>query len=153
MTRSRDLGTQAESAVRDVFIADGFPHCERRALHGAYDKGDLSGLIGICVEVKGGRSAELASDGQVVAWMTETEVERQNSGSDYGLLVMKRSGYGPARAADWWCVVPAWQFLSLLGIPQHPLTGSAPVRLHLATAIRLLRLAGYGDQIDKDIAA
>lgn len=143
---SKAKGTDAEVAVRNVFIDNGFPHCERRALNGALDKGDLSGLIGICVEVKGGTAAELASPAQIDKWLQETETERQNADADYGLLVMKIRGVGYARAELWAAVLPAWQFLSLAGIRDcPPVLDPAPIRLHLRDAVALLRLAGYGD--------
>lgn len=144
--RSKKIGTAAESAVVTYLRGNGFHGAERRALAGAFDLGDVTGLGPICVEVKAGAAAATASDGQVIDWLVETEVERQNSNSDYGLLVMRRSGYGPARVGMWWAVLPAWQFLSLAGIPRcPPVLDPAPIRLHLRDAVALLRLAGYGD--------
>ena len=37
VTRSKDIGTRAETAVVRYLAAHGFPAAERRALHGATD--------------------------------------------------------------------------------------------------------------------
>lgn len=151
--RSKNIGTAGESAVRDYFRGNGFHGCERRALHGAFDLGDLTGIGPLVAEVKAGSAAARASDGQVASWLDETEVERQNARADYGLLVMKRAGIGPARAGEWWCVLPAWQFLSLQGIHQPRIPADVPIRLHLRDAVTLLRVAGYGDALTDKAAA
>lgn len=156
MNRSKSIGTAAESAVVGYLRANGFHGAERRALAGAFDLGDIVGLGPLCIEVKAGAAAINASDGQVAAWLLETEVERQNSDADYGLLVLKRKAIGPGRAGEWWAVLPAWQFLSLVGVHIHSLAryaGEAPIRLLLRDAVTLLRLAGYGDTLESETAA
>ncbi len=138
-TRPKDIGTRAETAVVRVLASSGFPHAERRALAGAYDLGDITGTPGIAWEVKGGKAAKTASDGQVDAWLRETETERVNARADVGILVMQRAGYGPERAGRWWAII--WL---------HQINAHAPdmaVRVHLDDAIRFLRANGYGDVI------
>jgi hypothetical protein len=149
--RSKQIGTAGESAVRDYLRVNGFYGCERRALNGTHDLGDLTGIGPLVVEVKAGAAAARASDAQVRAWMVETEVERMNADADFGLLVMKRAGIGPARAGDWWCVMPTWQFLALHG--HHRSNSNLPVRMHLSTAVLVLRAAGYGDALTETAAA
>lgn len=153
MNRSKALGTAGETAVVNYMRAHGFATAERRALAGVFDLGDVTGVPGLVVEVKSGQAAANASDGRIAAWMTETERERDNADADFGLLVLKRAGIGVLRAGEWWAFLPAWQFVALLGVPGHAFSSNHPVRLHLRDAITLLRLAGYGDSIDKDIAA
>lgn len=107
--RPKQIGTAAESGVRNAFIAAGFGDCRRVALAGSADCGDLfvtapSGTV-LCVEVKAGRAAETASTAQVAEWLAETERERMHSGADLGVLVRKRAGYGASRAGQWWCEV------------------------------------------------
>ena len=64
MTRSRrtakQAGTSWESAIRDYLKERGWPHAERRARTGAKDQGDLTGVIGVCIEAKNTNRIELA---------------------------------------------------------------------------------------------
>jgi len=144
-TRPKDIGTAAETAVVRFLRTAGFPHAERRALTGALDQGDITGTPGIAWEVKGGQAAKTASDGQVAQWLAETETERLNARADIGILVMARAGCGPANTGRWWAVLP---FLHVA--PQVALAADTaalsiqPVRVHLATACRMLQVAGYG---------
>lgn len=155
MARPRDIGTVAESAVVTYLRPHGWPYAERRALAGAWDLGDITGTPGIVWEVKGGRTAETASDGLISDWLEETERERANAKAFYGILVTKRAGYGPARAASWWAhaTLPTLHTLtrSTLGTPEQ-LTG-ASVRMHLSTMVTLLRAAGYGEPLVEAVAA
>lgn len=141
VNRSKNLGTAAETAVVRYLRANGFPQAERRALAGSYDLGDVTGIPGVVIEVKGGQAAKTASDGQVTLWLAETERERVNARADVGILVMSRSGIGPSRAGSWWAVVRLDQFVTIGGFPLPAHT----VRMHLSDAIRLMRTNGYGD--------
>ena len=136
--RSKAKGTAAESAVARVMRANGWPDAERSALHGAKDRGDLTGIGQVCVEVKGGHAAEQASDGQVLAWMAELDTECVNKGADLGVLVMKRKGVGHGNAERWWAVM--WLQDATGGVGR----GDIPVRMTLADACRVLRALGYG---------
>lgn len=144
---SKNKGTLAETAIVRYLRANGFSGAERRALAGAFDLGDITGCGPIVFESKAYKSG--ASDGQVAKWLAETDLERQNADADYGLLVMKRPGIAGSRAGEWWAVLPAWQFVSLIGRPgaAAPIE-NAPIRLLLRDAVTLLRLAGYGDDLD-----
>jgi hypothetical protein len=143
----KNIGTAGETAVVRVFRHNGFPGAERRALRGTLDCGDLTGLGPLCVEVKAGKAAKTASDGQVAAWLAETETERINARAEFGILVMARSGIGAANAGRWWAVMDMGDLHALmLKRPiAEPRSGLQPVRLHLDGAIALLRRAGYGD--------
>ena len=136
MSRSKDIGTAAESAVVRVMRASGWPDAERAALHGAQDRGDLTGIGAVCVEVKGGHRAETASDGQVLAWMAELDAECVHKGADVGVLVLKRKGVGAANADRWWAVM--W----LADVAPEYDCG-IPVRMTLADACRVLAALGY----------
>jgi hypothetical protein len=131
---SKALGTQAETLVTRYLQENGFGTAERRALHGTYDLGDITGTPGICWEVKSGHAAETASDGLINAWLAETEAERKNAKAVVGVLVVKRKGKGSA--ADWWAI--EWD-----GHPEH----RYPVRYLLKDYVRLLRQDGYGDEL------
>lgn len=147
--RPKDIGTAAESAVVRFLRANGFPNAERRALRGTYDCGDVTGIPGVVIEVKGGKAAKTASDGLVAEWLAETEVERVNARADIGILVIARAGIGPANAGRWWAVLQADNFTELVvGIGVDSPVHSHPVRMHLSDAAAMLRCDGYGDPIE-----
>jgi len=142
MSRSGDIGTKTAESVVRVMRANGWPDAERSALHGAKDRGDLTGIgRGLCVEVKGGHAAEQASDGQVLAWMAELDTECVHKGADVGVLVMKRKGVGHGNAERWWAVM----WLHDIAVdPWDECPRGIPVRMTLADACRLLRALGFG---------
>lgn len=145
MTRSKDIGTRAETAVVRYLQAYGWPHAERRALAGAHDLGDVTGTPGIVWEVKARKA--LISDRDVDGWMDETETERRNAGAAWGVLVVRRSGVGEGHAGRWWAYLPAGDVAELvteLGtfVPHGRL--KFPVRMLLSDAVSLLHGAGYG---------
>ena len=142
MSRPRDIGTKAESAVVAVLRANGFDTAERSALHGNRDQGDITGTP-VCWEVKGGHAAEQASDGQVLAWMAELDTECVHKGADVGVLVMKRKGVGHGNAERWWAVMWLADIGEAYGCRHGPLAG-VPVRMTLADACRVLSALGYG---------
>lgn len=143
--RPKDIGTAHTTAVIRYLRLNGFPHVELRNQAGAHDLGDIVGCPGIVWECKGGKAAEQASDGQVADWMFETEVERINARADIGVLVLKRKAIGGTRAGLYWAVVPVGFF--------HGRTVGAPVRLHLAELVNLLRHRGYGDPLEDEVTA
>lgn len=155
MTRPKDIGTSAETAVVRFARGAGFPGADRLTLSGTADRGDVrltTGLTaGVVVEVKGGKAAEGASDAQVAAWLDETERERVNAGAAVALLVTKRKGHGAARAGAWWAHVRLGTFVRWHGsfLLAQRLDGAAaavPIRMRLDDALHLLRAAGYGDE-------
>ncbi|MDN3356041.1 hypothetical protein [Actinomadura sp. DC4] len=156
MSKSKDIGTRAETAVVRFLRAHGFPQAERRALAGVHDLGDIIGTVGICWEVKARNRP--VTDGQINAWLAETETERINSGADIGVLVVRRPGVGEANAGRWWTAmrldqlgeIVAWSLAKTLGEQAGPfsLLDPAPVRMLLADAVQLIRTAGYGDPIE-----
>jgi hypothetical protein len=99
MTRSKAKGTAAEVALVGALQRLGWPHAERRALSGIYDKGDTTGHPGLVFECKDAKTWNAA------AWMRETEVERVNAKADYGILVVKVPGIGYPNAEKWLTVM------------------------------------------------
>ena len=139
VNKSGNIGTAAETAVVRVFNANGFPHVERRRLRGNKDCGDLSGIPGVVVEVKGGNAARNASDRLIESWLDETQVETVNAGADIGVLIVARRGIGPANAGQWWAITRN----------RHGMT----IRYYLADYLRWLRILGYGEPLtDADAA-
>ena len=143
--KPKQIGTMAETAVVRYLQKNGFPHAERRALRGVHDAGDVTGCPGLCVEIKGGDAAKVASDRQIEAWLTETDLEVLHARADVGILVMQRAGYGAARCDSWWVAIRMRYFT--------PASANGPladvwVRMTLDVAVRWLRVNGYGAPLD-----
>lgn len=146
--RPRDIGTWTTTSVIRYLRANGFPGAELRNQAGEHDKGDIVGIIDVGIECKGGKAAENASDLDVERWLAETETERINANAEIGLLVMKRKGIGRERAGQWWVVMPRWTLELLCGYAFADMEDTAPVRMHLADVVTLLRREGYGDPVE-----
>lgn len=108
VNRPRQKGTEAESAVAEYLRTHGWPYAERRALNGSLDKGDITGIPGLAVEVKYANAGIRMGE-----WMSETGIERLNANADHGILVIKPSGMGMARVALWLAVMVNADFLAL----------------------------------------
>lgn len=106
MSRQRAKGTAAESAVVD-YLKPLFPYVERRVGNGTRDRGDLTGIPGVCVEVKNCARMELAQ------WVDEAEVERVNADAEIAACWHKRKGTtDPGR---WYVTMTGETFRALLG--------------------------------------
>jgi Holliday junction resolvase len=90
MSASKRKGTSWERAVVDFLISSGWPHAERRALHGTQDKGDVVGIPGVVIEAKSQARHSLAE------WLDEAEVERVNASARIGVAWFKRRGHTSA---------------------------------------------------------
>jgi hypothetical protein len=150
MSRSKAIGTAAESAVVRYLRDHGFPAAERRALRGQLDAGDVTGLGSLVVSVKGGRMAESAAPVQVDKWMGELRTQTANANADYGLLVVKRIAVSHMRAGLWWAWLDLHTIIELSGGPgRRDIYAPDPlIRMTLADAVALLRHAGYGDPVE-----
>lgn len=107
MSKAKDIGTRAETAVRNYLLSVGYNPLEahRNVLKGTADEGDvwLRETYGLIVfEIKGGKMAKEASYVQVEKWMQEAETERANADGKFGFLVTQRAGVGYPRAGEWW---------------------------------------------------
>lgn len=108
MSKAKDIGTRAETAVRNYLLSVGYSALEahRNVLTGSDDQGDVwlrdenHGLI--VFELKGGDMAKKASYEQCLKWYEEAEREKKNAGANFGFLVTQRSGVGYPRAGEWW---------------------------------------------------
>lgn len=149
--RSKDIGTDDCRAVARAFGRCGFGNAEQRNQHGAVDLGDVVGMLGLMVEVKGGKAGRTASDGQVRRWMTdEVNPQTVNAGADYGFLVTPRAGIGPANAESWWCHFWLVDLAHLsTGRLAHGVTHTIIARILLSDAAVILRAAGYGDPLEE----
>lgn len=146
MSKAKQIGTAAETGVRNHLLRSGWTEIEarRNVLTGSLDQGDvwlddkLHGLI--VFEVKGGASAKSASQEQINKWFQEAVTERDNASAVYGFLVTQRSGFSAARSGNWW----AYTTLSSLTRLSHPNSDYLPntdpiVRLTLEELTDLIR--------------
>lgn len=93
MSAQKKKGTAWESAIVSYLRDKGFTYAERRALSGASDKGDLTGVPGVVVEAKSVSRTDLSG------WLDEAEQERDNANADVGIVWIKRRGHtSPGRA-------------------------------------------------------
>jgi hypothetical protein len=108
MSKAKQIGTRAETAVKNALLAAGYTPLEahRNVLKGSQDEGDVwlrstkHGLI--IFEVKGGESAKKASHEQTKKWFQEAVTEKGHAQAAYGFLVTQRAGVGYPRAGEWW---------------------------------------------------
>lgn len=133
-TKSKARGTDTETKVVRYLIENGFSKAERRALRGADDQGDVTGIEGVCIEVKGDRS------NKVSAWKAETVKEAENARVGMYLLVV-RVDYKPVER--WEAHFP-WNLLGAQGLEfGGELEDWQWVRMDLRLAVDFLRANGY----------
>ncbi len=98
MSRARAKGTAAETALRDWLQRNGHSYAERLALGGTNDRGDITGIPGVVLEVKNCKTFDLAG------WLDELAVEMANADVSVGAVVAKRRG--TTDRARWYAVMP-----------------------------------------------
>lgn len=161
MVNTAEVGKETERRVVGVFRAAGWTGAERKVRTGyrvpgrtVQDQGDLTGIPGLCVQVKSlrdkrpGRDPNGPMELMIPTWLDETEAQRKASGAVLGLLVVRR--WTTADAASWWCFLRLEDLHGLLtgrlGTPGAPADHleSAPVRLELRDVVAILRGQGWG---------
>lgn len=105
MSKARAKGTYAENRVRDYLKEAGFPYCERLALHGSKDIGDLTGVPGMVWEIKNEKRITLAG------YMDELVAEKHNAHLNHGVVVIPRRSHHISRA---YAVTELHDFVSLI---------------------------------------
>lgn len=108
MNRPKAKGTAAESAVVAYLRTQGFPYAERLALSGSNDRGDITGIPGIVIEVKACQEYSFNK------WLTEARVERDNAGADFGIVAAKPRLVGSTRVGQWYGLMYSYDFLALV---------------------------------------
>lgn len=104
---ARDRGLKFEREIRDYLRSLGLP-VERIPPGMREDRGDLSGLADVCVEIKAYKDTSRA----IREGLAELEVEQANAGAAYGLVVVKRRGVAdPGRQL---VIQELWQAVALL---------------------------------------
>jgi len=142
MSKAKQIGTRAETAVRNYLLSAGYDPltAHRNVLKGSDDEGDvwLRESFGLLVfEVKGGKSAKEASHGQIEKWFAESQLERDNAGAKFGFLATQRAGVGYPRAGEWWAYAKLGDLFYLRTKLEHP--SDVIVRLTLAELVGLIR--------------
>lgn len=108
VNKPKQKGTAAESAVVSFLRTAGFPYAERLALQGGKDRGDITGIPGVVIEVK---ACQEYSFNQ---WLREAAVERDNAGADFGFVAAKPRMVGATRTGDWYGLMYAHEYMSLV---------------------------------------
>ena len=103
---SKRKGSAAERAVVEWLKANGYPYADRRLAGATLDKGDISGLPGVTIEIKNHAKLDLAG------WIAELEIEMKNDGAWTGTVLHKRKGKGDV--GEWYATMPAKVWLALL---------------------------------------
>lgn len=108
VNKPKNKGTAGESAVVAYLRTAGFPYAERLALQGGKDRGDITGIPGVVIEVKAVQTYAFNQ------WLKEAQVERDNAGADFGLVVAKPRLVGSTRTGSWYALMYAHEFMSLV---------------------------------------
>ncbi len=95
VNRSKNKGTQAESAVVNYLKERGWSDAERLALRGSLDVGDVRWTRRVHLEVKAGNAAHAASWQQCEKWLEEADREGVNAGVPCYLVVKRKGHTGP----------------------------------------------------------
>ena len=98
-------GSGAERAVV-AWLKQWFPYVDRRLAGATLDKGDVSGIPGVTIEIKNHAKMDLAG------WVEELKVEMANDNAWTGVVLHKRKGKGDP--ADWYATMPASVWIELL---------------------------------------
>ena len=107
VSKSKQKGTSAETAVVNWITSKGRKHVERRALNGNDDRGDIAGIPAVVIEVKNCVRMELS------AWLKELEVEMHNDKADTGVVIHKKKG--TTDVGLWYATMPVGVWYKLLG--------------------------------------
>ena len=99
-------GRETENQAVAWLIEHGWVNAERRRLQGSLDQGDVSGVPGICVEVKS------AAQWQPVKWLRETTAETINAKAEIGICFARPKG--GTNVDDWVILMTPATLLQLL---------------------------------------
>ena len=99
-------GSGAERDVVAWLKANGYKYADRRLAGATLDKGDISGIPGVTIEIKNHAGMDLAG------WVEELKVEMANDTAWTGVVLHKRKGKGDP--ADWYATMPASVWIELL---------------------------------------
>jgi Holliday junction resolvase len=98
-------GTAAETAVVN-YLKETWGSVERRALAGSADKGDISGIPNVCIEVKDHKKMVLSG------WIKELDEEMKNAEALTGAVIHKKRG--TLNVGEWYATMPVEVYVNLL---------------------------------------
>ncbi|MFE3461337.1 hypothetical protein ACFXKD_27650 [Nocardiopsis aegyptia] len=112
----------------------------------------MRGIIGtgrVLWRTPGPYIAEQVGDSLIGDWLDETQDDADRAGAAVGVLVTLRQDYGPGRVASWWAHLDVQSLARIThaGMDVPDVAQAAPVRMHVSTAVLLLRTAGLGDPL------
>lgn len=135
MSANKDKGTKAETAVVKLMREMGWPYVERRSLQGENDRGDITGIIGVVMEVKAEATPSFG------VYQREALTEAANDGGSIPIVVWKKPFKGVRK---WVSMIP---LDCLMGeVPTLGFVPTEPVRwatLDLEDMLWYLKEMGY----------
>jgi hypothetical protein len=106
VSKSKQKGTAAETAVVNWLQKQGRKSVERRSLNGYNDRGDIAGIPSVVMEVKNHAKMELS------AWVKELEIEIKNDKAETGTVIHKKKG--TTDVGQWYATMPVEIWYKLL---------------------------------------
>lgn len=103
---SKRKGSQAERDVVQHLVQHGWKYAERRLAGDIHDKGDVSGVRGVCIEIKNHAKMDLAG------WLQELLIEIVNAKADTGVVIHKRKG--KSNVGQWYATMTVDMWIELL---------------------------------------
>lgn len=104
-SKAKQKGSKAEREVVK-YLQEWWPYAERRLAGATDDKGDVSGVPGVCIEIKDHAKMALAG------WIEEMILETKNARAWTGVVIHKRRG--KSNPADWYASMPVSNWVELL---------------------------------------
>jgi hypothetical protein len=98
-------GSGAERAVV-AWLKQWYPYADRRLAGATLDKGDVSGIPGVTIEIKNQATMKLSE------WLKELAVEMKNDGAWTGVVIHKKKGTTDVN--EWYATMPASVWVELL---------------------------------------
>jgi Holliday junction resolvase len=106
VSKQKQKGTAAETAVVNWLKKQGRKQVERRSLNGTQDRGDIAGIPCVVIEVKNHKTMKLSE------WMKELEVEMRNDKADTGVVIHKKTG--TTDVGQWYASMPVEVWYQLI---------------------------------------
>jgi hypothetical protein len=103
--QAKAKGRETEKVIVE-YLRQWSPVIERRRLNGSDDQGDISGLPGVCLEVKSGAKLSIPK------WLGELEVETRNAHAVWGALLVRLKG--KPKAEDYIAILPVPTLVQLM---------------------------------------
>ena len=104
-SKSKIKGSKAELDVVK-YLKQWFPYADRRLAGATLDKGDVSGIPGVTIEIKNHARLDLAG------WVAELETEMANDNAWTGTVIHKRKG--KTDVGTWYATLPVKVWVDLL---------------------------------------